>query len=589
MEFAFTFQLWLADAALRSLVLAIAALALICLLRIRSAASRHALWTIVTIAMLLTPVLSPILPTIPLRILPAAPSANLPSAAEPAPRERPPFVTRPTNSSPTLLLQRRSTSAPFPWKPLVAALYAVGLLVSLGFLLAGYRFTRRLVSSAVPIQLPATTAVYQSARITVPVAVGFRYPAILLPATWRDWPAEKLAAVMTHEQLHIRRADWPIALLAALNRCVFWFHPLSWWLESHLATLAEHACDDAALLELPGSRESYAQVLLDMASAVNAARGRIVSDAIAMAKTAKVRTRIERILDETRQLSGTLTRSRWMGLLACSLPVVYLAVGMQLAQRSSTAQSPVNRVNSVADPATLRPDLSTGTVAHRSVAALKREVPRPIAMQAARAVVEEPAPQVAAQPTPDNSPSWRIPAFQLHHGKPERSARITLTVAAGGRVSDLYVSRSVGIGTDEKAAEVAREALFGPVPRAAIPFARRGTVDVPFRLVARSRRHKLGFAQPVTQPAFLPIPTRGWVVPAPNDETPWAKFLGTVTLSVTANASGTMQSVQIRRALGPAFDENAITAIMQWDFQPIYSIDRTTLFDAAIEVDFRLI
>jgi len=58
---------------------------------------------------------------------------------------------------------------------------------------------------------------------------------------------------------------------------------------------------------------------------------------------------------------------------------------------------------------------------------------------------------------------------------------------------------------------------------------------------------------------------------------------------VTVNASGTVQSVQVRRALGPAFDENAITAINQWDFQPIYSIDHTTLFDAAIEVDFRLI
>jgi len=93
----------------------------------------------------------------------------------------------------------------------------------------------------------------------------------------------------------------------------------------------------------------------------------------------------------------------------------------------------------------------------------------------------------------------------------------------------------------------------------------------------------------VTQPAWLPIPTRGWVAPQPDDETPWARFLGTVTLSVTVNASGTVQSVQVRRALGPAFDENAITAINQWDFQPIYSIDHTTLFDAAIEVDFRLI
>ncbi len=35
--------------------------------------------------------------------------------------------------------------------------------------------------------------------------------------------------------------------VALLNRAIFWFHPLAWWLERRLSALAEEACDDAVL------------------------------------------------------------------------------------------------------------------------------------------------------------------------------------------------------------------------------------------------------------------------------------------------------------------------------------------------------
>jgi TonB family protein len=50
-------------------VLAAAALAVIYLLRVRTAAARHAVWAVVTAAMLLLPALGPLLPSIPLRVL----------------------------------------------------------------------------------------------------------------------------------------------------------------------------------------------------------------------------------------------------------------------------------------------------------------------------------------------------------------------------------------------------------------------------------------------------------------------------------------------------------------------------------------
>jgi protein TonB len=161
------------------------------------------------------------------------------------------------------------------------------------------------------------------------LTVGCLRPKILLPLGWDEWDAAKLQAVMAHERTHVRRGDWAIAVLAGLNRCVFWFHPLAWWLERRLAFLAEQACDDSALL-LVGTGP-YAQALLDMAAAVKAGQGRLVWEAMAMANVTEVRHRIERILDETRQIPKGLTRSRLAALIACSLPLIYVASVVQLA------------------------------------------------------------------------------------------------------------------------------------------------------------------------------------------------------------------------------------------------------------------
>src|SRR5690242_15106272 len=59
---------------------------------------------------------------------------------------------------------------------------------------------------------------------------------------------------------------------------------------------------------------------------------------MAMAKAAEVRKRIERILDETRQIPRGLTRARWALLLACSLPLVWVISVAELAH--AQAQEP---------------------------------------------------------------------------------------------------------------------------------------------------------------------------------------------------------------------------------------------------------
>ena len=61
----------LLSVSLRALVPATVAAAVLWIARVRGAAARHAVWTVVTAGMLLSGLLGPLLPIIPLRILPA--------------------------------------------------------------------------------------------------------------------------------------------------------------------------------------------------------------------------------------------------------------------------------------------------------------------------------------------------------------------------------------------------------------------------------------------------------------------------------------------------------------------------------------
>jgi len=354
MEFSSNFLWHLASVAVRSLGLAGLAWAALAVLRVQAAAVRHAVWTVVVAAMLAMAALEPLLPPLPLPVLraPAEPAAVVGLALP---------VSAPSQGAP--IVPRTPVQRPWPtWPQALAALYLAGLVALLVRLAFGYLFTRRLVRASRRIERhflqSGATDLYESSWISVPLTLGWLRPRILLPAGWEQWEDAKLQAVLAHERTHVRRADWAIAVLAGLNRSIFWFHPLAWWLERHLAFLAEQACDDAALMLV--ATEPYAQALLDMAAAVKTGEGRLVWEAMAMANVTEVRRRIERILDETRQIPRGLTRSRWVALIAASLPVIYVASVLQLAP--ARAQQAVVTPPAIAELIKGRKQLTPGDV-----------------------------------------------------------------------------------------------------------------------------------------------------------------------------------------------------------------------------------
>src|SRR5512140_1441275 len=136
---------------------------------------------------------------------------------------------------------------------------------------------RRLRSHAAPVameSLPADmrclieeaqrsrpVAVLVSDRLEVPTAIGFRKPAVILPA-WmlESTPAEELKYILLHELAHLsRRDDWT-NLAQKVLKALFFFLPSVWWIERRLSLDREMACDDAVLAH-SGSPRGYAECL----------------------------------------------------------------------------------------------------------------------------------------------------------------------------------------------------------------------------------------------------------------------------------------------------------------------------------------
>lgn len=254
---------FLFECAVRSTLIAAAAATVLWILRIKSAAARHAMWTGVLGLMLVLPLWTAWGPKLVVRFLPTA-------------QQQPPIdgtrdlFTPPI--PPRLNTLRSHATTPLPtgtWPPILATLYVAGFLTLLLRLAIGTVRAYSLMRCTVSI------AGRQSANAcAAPVTVGLFRPVIILPIKWQQWSEGQLDAVLIHEQSHVDRRDPLVQWLALFNRALFWFHPLAWWLERRLSALAEEACD-AAVIEHGHDPREYSAYLLDLTSAVAQAGRRI--------------------------------------------------------------------------------------------------------------------------------------------------------------------------------------------------------------------------------------------------------------------------------------------------------------------------
>jgi beta-lactamase regulating signal transducer with metallopeptidase domain len=198
------------------------------------------------------------------------------------------------------------------WRTFLTGLYLLGLATFLLRLAVGTLQVRRLVRSAIVDNGNVTHA-----ACSTPVTVGWLNPIVILPADWSQWPQRQLEAILAHEGEHIRRRDPLFQWVALLNRAVFWFHPLAWWLERHVSVLAEETCD-AAVLARGHDPGEYSEYLLELARSAARARGRVPTLGTAL-PGARLPHRIRQILDGRRAPSISNLR------LACTATVFAIA------------------------------------------------------------------------------------------------------------------------------------------------------------------------------------------------------------------------------------------------------------------------
>jgi hypothetical protein len=334
----------LIESALRSLLLGFAVWVGLRMFGVRSPPLQMMAWTVVVAASLAMPMLMRGLTvTVPAAAPQLVKIARVPDALtspylQPDVLALPPQVAESGEAPPPGIAPAAGRDGPSvaTWWSVATAFYLLVACVMLFRLLLGLVLTWRLRRAAQPIREPWTAG--SDVRVSSAVGMPFTFGGtILLPADFAEWSAVKRRAAMSHERSHVARGDFYVLLLARLNRCLFWFSPLSWWLARSLTELAEVLSDDAAI-EAIGDRASYAEMLLDVASHV----GRLPA-ALPMARPHTVRLRIERILAAT----GLPARIGWRkraSFAAALVPVVgictvTIAPGGNAAQKDDQAPS----------------------------------------------------------------------------------------------------------------------------------------------------------------------------------------------------------------------------------------------------------
>ena len=292
-----------ASAALKSTVVLALAWLVAKLLRGRSSAARHVVWTAAAAAVLALPFLSLGLPE--LRLPVTLPSLTFQAtvtdnAAEPSLES----AFREGATAPPL-----SHAAPWhiDWALCLMALWAAGTVLALAQMIFAAASMARVRAQARrhafddftdladEMEMTNPVPVLETAPGSMPMTFGLWRPAIFLPADAAQWDAGRRRMVILHELAHVRRGDVAAHIVARAALCFYWWNPLAWAAWREFLKEREHATDDLVLRT--GARASdYAEHLLEVARSMQPAAA-IGWAAVAMARRSQLEGRLLAILD----------------------------------------------------------------------------------------------------------------------------------------------------------------------------------------------------------------------------------------------------------------------------------------------------
>ena len=250
------------------------------ILRGSSASVRHLLWTSTVIALIILPILPPLVPSLELKIIPELVAGR--------PLEGADVSALDSGGRDILDGQRSGVGRPpdalksgRPWTTWAAAAWVLGGLLTLvwisfgkiGLILIDRRSSLLSDGSKAGLLdelrrhlgLRRRVRLFQNPTTAVAINRGIARPRIILPSEAAGWNPERLRVVFLHELAHIKRLDGIVDVFIHIALVVFWFHPLVWLACRRLRAERERTCDDVVLTA--GIKASdYASHLMDVAS-----------------------------------------------------------------------------------------------------------------------------------------------------------------------------------------------------------------------------------------------------------------------------------------------------------------------------------
>ena len=311
-------------------------------LRKRSAAARHLVWTAAAAAVLALPLLSLALPSmrwgagglLPLNLgvvfqTSATAAADSGNAAVPV---RAGLRTANPGSR---------ASRGFDWGTALFLLWAAGAAVFMAQMVFACLTMRRVRGRAQPsaehgraqalaseLGIRHEVEVLETVPGGMPMTFGLLRPAIFMPTDTEAWSEERRKLVLLHELAHVRRGDVATHLMARVALSLNWWNPLAWTAWREFLKERERAADDLVLNSGAAATE-YAGHLLDVARHMQSSQP-VAWAAVCMARPSQLEGRLMAILDSRRN-------RRQPGRVAAAIAAL-LAVAVALPLAALQAQ-----------------------------------------------------------------------------------------------------------------------------------------------------------------------------------------------------------------------------------------------------------
>jgi beta-lactamase regulating signal transducer with metallopeptidase domain len=282
---------WLAilgEYLIKSTAILFTALAIVFLLRKRSAGLRHLILSVFLIGLLFLPILSTITPGWETTILPSwqnksaaylkaeSLTSNLKSSSKSFGSE----------FEPSEISMSKGTSikeSPPDFGFAVLLLWCFGLMFLSIRIVLGLYGTTRLAKEGKDIQdslwkrllcrfleavsLRRNIHLLSHDKTMVPLTWGVIKPVVMMPSDSENWSEDQRSTALYHELSHVKRGDYLVMILAQISRALYWFNPLSWIVLGMVKREQEKACDEL-VLKAGIKPSTYAENLLFIRNSV---------------------------------------------------------------------------------------------------------------------------------------------------------------------------------------------------------------------------------------------------------------------------------------------------------------------------------